>query len=480
MMTSSLWLPVAVLLVLAGLTMVLSKAFTRWMPRIAMAFLVASLVALAIGQWRLADAMSTWFYVVVAIVSIFALWFSEPYVQLEAEHLRWTVSDVKRYTGILLVFIASLVAVAVWVNFFWLWLGIETATLSSVFLVATPKSRGAIEASWKYLIVTEAGGLAALVGMVIALTMTGRPFDQWNFVSTVVFVHCGVSARWILIGAYMALIGYATKAGLAPFHTWLPDAHSEAPAPVSALLSGLKLAGAILIVYRLFDVLAPYVPPSRLKDGLIILGLLSLVVAAGFVAFQSDLKRLWAYSSIEHIGLISLGLGFGGIALVGALLHIWTHATSKTLLFQNAGTVRLLYHTSQSTQGAKALLQRTPWTAGMLALGTAAIVGLPPFAPFWSEWLILVGGFQTASHRLPDIIAIVLLVIIFSGIALRMPSWLWVPGKKDHLQKIKEPWTLLAPNLVLAILVIAGGIGAPFMVHPLWHHLVLELMKNPI
>ena len=116
----------------------------------------------------------------------------------------------------------------------------------------------------------------------------------------------------------------------------------------------------------------------------------------------------------------------------------------------------------------------------MLALGSAAIVGLPPFAPFWSEWLILVGGFQSASNRIPDIIAVGLLIVIFSGIALRIPNWLWVPGTQDRLAKIREPWALVAPNLVLALLVLVGGVGMPLVVHPLWHHLAHELLKSPI
>ncbi len=480
MMSISLALPVVVLVVLAVFVLVMPASWAIWLERTAIGVLVVSLALLAGDQWHLPDALATWFYLVVAVISVIALWFSEPYVRAEAKHLHWNDAQIKQYGSLLLIFIASLVAVAIWTNFLWLWLGIEAATLSSVFLVGTPRDRGAIEAAWKYLLVTEAGGLAALVGTAVALAATGHPISQWDYATWTAIGHHMGKARWILIGAYMAMIGYATKAGLAPFHTWLPDAHSQAPAPVSALLSGLKLAGAVVIVYHLFGVLTPTVPAQDLKDGLIILGLLSLLVAAAFVAFQTDLKRLWAYSSIEHIGLISLGIGFGGIALVGAVFHIWTHASSKTLLFQNAGTVRLLYHTSESTQGAKALLARTPWTGGMLALGSAAIVGLPPFAPFWSEWLILVGGFQSASNRIPDIIAVGLLIVIFSGIALRIPNWLWVPGTQDRLAKIREPWALVAPNLVLALLVLVGGVGMPLVVHPLWHHLAHELLKSPI
>ncbi len=471
--------PVIILVVLAGIQFVVPRALMVWVPRFVIAIFGLSLLGIWVGWWHPPGPTATWFFDVVALISMLALWFSEPYLIEEARQHDWSIKRVRYYQGILLLFLGSLVAVALWTNFLFLWMAIETATLTSVYLVSVPNSRGAIEASWRYLLVTEAGGLAALVGTVISLTGMGLPFDAWHvgvITGTLPVVH----PQWVLVGALMALVGYATKAGLAPFHNWLPDAHSEAPATISALLSGLKLAGAILIVFRLFGVLSQGIPAYDLKDGLIGLGLLSLVVAASFVAFQRDLKRMWAYSSIEHIGLISLGMGFGGIALVGALLHVFTHASSKTLLFQNAGSVRLLYRTSRSDQSAKGLLMRTPWTGSLLALGTAAIIGLPPFAPFWSEWLILVGGFLQPENRVWDIIAMGLLVVIFTGVVLRMPGWLWTPGKKTALPRINESWALLSPNLVLAVFVIGGGIGVPWLMHPLWHHLVIHLMKSRV
>jgi hydrogenase-4 component F len=195
------------------------------------------------------------------------------------------------------------------------------------------------------------------------------------------------------------------------------------------------------------------------------------------VGFQRDLKRLWAYSSIEHIGLIALGVGFGGIALIGAALHIWTHAATKTLLFHNAGTVRLLYHTSTTHEGARAVLTRTPWSGGLLALGAAAVVGLPPFAPFWSEWLILAGGFHVASDRPFAFIAAGLLMVIFIALAKRIPEWLLTPGPADAAPRhpIQEPAALIAPSALLAVLVLVGGVGLPLLVHPLWTQLIAHL-----
>lgn len=472
-----LW-PVGLALMAVGVGIGVPVKAMRWVGRFLIAGLLVSLATLWAGFWHVADPLALWFFSIVAVLSVMGLWYSEPYVAVEATLHQWSGSRIRGYSVLLYAFIASLLAVALITNFLALWLAIEAATLTSVFLTGIPGDAPSTEAAWKYLFVTEAGGFVALVGTLMVLVMGGWSLDAWSYSPPV--THMGpVAPHWVLIGVLLALVGYAAKAGLAPFHTWLPDAHSEAPAPVSALLSGLKLAGAILIAFRLMHLASAMVPGIWLQDALIILGLASLLVAASFVAFQRDLKRLWAYSSIEHIGLIALGMGFGGIALIGAVLHIWTHAASKTLLFHNAGTVRLLYHSSRRDGGARALLQRTPWTGGLLALGSAAILGLPPMAPFWSEWLILAGGFQHSFDRLPVILAIVFLVAIFMGVARRLPEWLWRPGPFASIDppvaRIREPWSLIVPSVVLAVLVVGGGIGVPWVAPALWHHLVGSL-----
>lgn len=468
MSTVSVAIPAA-LLALAVAAGAVPARWRRWPSIAAMALLAGLLAALALGGWHPQDSLAAWFFLTVSVLGGFGIWYSGPYIAHEASLHEWTPIRRRLYEGLFLAFIASLAALALWTNLFALWLAMEGATLSSVVLVALPDSSASLEAALKYLLVTETGGLIALVGTVLAREASGAPL---------LGAHIALAPLpWALVGAYLGLVGYAAKAGLAPLHTWLPDAHSEAPAPVSALLSGLKLAGAVVVIFRLFETVEPLVGAAWLKDPLIILGLASLLVAAAFLVFQRDLKRLWAYSSIEHIGLISLGVGFGGIALVGAVLHIWTHAVTKTLLFHNAGTVRLVYGSSHSGNGARAVLTRTPWTGALLALGAAAIVGLPPFAPFWSEWLILAGGLRQPGDRAFAVTAAGLVFAIFVAIARRVPEWLFTPGPigAPPRDRLSEPATLIAPTVVLAILVIAGGIGLPMAVHPLWRHLVAEL-----
>lgn len=474
------WPAVSVFLAAFLVLPVKSRRHLFWISRTVMGFLAILSFTRFLGLWPMPDALDSWFFTLVAILSFIGLWYSEPYIAREWRSHRWSLRTVKRYYALLFIFVSSLLAVPLLTNFMALWLSMEVATLSSVILVATVADSRSTEASWKYLYVTEAGGMAALVGTVLAVVMTGHSLNAGTLHPAIAHPD-RIYPEWALVGTAMVLIGYGTKAGLAPFHTWLPDAHSEAPAPISALLSGLKLSAAVLLIYRTFQLVSGTVPESFLKDSLIGLGLLSLFVSAAFVAFQSDLKRLWAYSSIEHIGLISLGMGFGGIALVGAVLHIWTHAAGKTLLFHNAGTIRALYHTSDMSLGARGIISRTPWSGGLLALGAASIVGLPPFAPFWSEWLIFAGGFHVAAYRLPVVLAIFFLVVIFIGVAWRMPFWLFTPGMRHGIQeRIREPWALIAPSIVLAVMVTFGGIGIPLAAGPLWHHLLGQLLASSL
>jgi len=445
--------------------------------------LLGSLILLWIGLWHVPDMLDWWFYGVVASLSAWGLWYSLPYIACESSQHHWSSRRLRSYWVILMGFIASLIGIALIPNFLLLWVLVEAATLTSVFLTGIPGHTKSTEAAWKYLVVTEVGGFMALVGTALILSGTGRALNVFSYHPKVVAIPPH-SPHAVLFGALITFIGYGTKAGLSPFHTWLPDAHSEAPAPVSALLSGLKLSGALIVAYRLLLLTSPYLSVTDIRLIWIVLGLLSLVISAAFMAYQTDLKRLWAYSSIEHMGIISLGFGFGGIALIGAVLHIWTHAVTKTLLFHNAGTVRLLYQTSQIEAGAKNLLERTPWTGSLLVLGATAITGLPPFAPFWSEWLILTGGFQQSFSRLPTIIAAVALIAVFTGIAWRLPRWLWIPGPTEgpppRDQRIREPWSLILPSAALGVLVISGGLLIPWIFATPWHHLIAQLASSPV
>lgn len=457
---------------LAALTALMAPTqLLSWVARGYALYLAIALAAMVSGWSPLVDPVATWLYITATVLVSLGTWYSVPYVERESHLHHWDSRQLRSYWSMWTVFSGSLLAACVLENYLAIWLAIEVATLSSVFLTGLSGVRTALEASWKYLFVTEAGGFAALVGTVLVVVGSGRAIESWTFNPPL--LHSSISPQALVVGCLLVVIGYATKAGLAPFHTWLPDAHGEAPAPVSGLLSGLKLAVALVAAYRLLNLVHHQVPLVWTQVPLIALGLCSLAVGAALIGFQHDLKRLWAYSSIEHLGLISLGMGFGGLALVGAFLHIWTHGVTKSLLFQNSGTIRLLYSTSDHRRGARAILQATPWTGAALALGAAAIVGIPPLAPFWSEWLILVGGLQQPHTRIVALVAVALVMVVFIATTRRMPQWLWTPGRADAPSppQRSEPLALVAPSLVLMVLAIAGGLAFPMAMPHLWQGL---------
>jgi hydrogenase-4 component F len=247
------------------------------------------------------------------------------------------------------------------------------------------------------------------------------------------------------------IIGYGTKAGLAPMHTWLPDAHSEAPAPISALMSGVLLNVGLYAMMRFKAVVDVAVGPEFAAGLLLGIGLLSLLVAAVFLVAQRNYKRMLAYSSVEHIGIICLGLGFGGYwGVFGALLHVVNHALSKSLLFIISGNILHKYHSTE-IRDVRGLLRSAPWTGGLFLAGTLALIGLPPFAPFISEFIIFRAGLE--SHPWAAAAGIVLLVIVFGGMLANVNQMLYgePPDDLPHGDALRQWLVPLAANFALLL-----------------------------
>ena len=470
MIWESIW-PISILGGGVIMAWILPVRYLKVLNILIITLLIISLFLPLVHLFDPADALAYWFDITATVFGAFAIWFSGPYIAMESQWHHWEPRSIKHYYLGLYTFVGSLIAMALMANYLLLWVALEVATLSSVYLVQTARTRTSLEAAWRYLLVTETGGLAGLLGTILILLGSRRDLGAWGLLPPVSPVPA--HPAMVFAGIFLAAIGYGAKAGLAPFHTWLPDAHSEAPAPVSALLSGVKLAGAIIILDRLFQLASFTLPAIWPHALLLVLGVLSLAIAASFVAFQQDLKRLWAYSSIEHMGLIALGLGFGGLGILGALLHVWTHGINKTLLFYNAGTVRVYHQGLSRLPETSGLLETFPYTGGLLALGVTGIVGLPPFAPFWSEWLIVMGGIATG-HIALSVVTIVLLLAIFGGITLKMPRWLFTPGE-SRKTRIQESWSLIMPSMALGVLVVIGGVALPDFVPHMFHQAAILL-----
>lgn len=301
-----------------------------------------------------------------------------------------------RFTACLLFFLAAMSLVCATRHVGLLWVGIEATTLSSAPLIYFHRQRYSLEATWKYLLICSVGIALALLGNILLCVAVQTPegLEAPMRVSELVLAAGAIDPVWFKAAFIFVLVGYGTKMGLAPMHTWLPDAHSESPSLVSALLSGALLNCAFLGILRVFEVGQAVGLGGFASELLVGFGLLSMAVAAAFILGQGDFKRILAYSSVEHMGVMALGVGLGGAAIYGSLLHALNHSLTKAMLFFLAGNVMAAYRT-KSTHDVHGLLRVLPvsgvlWTAGFLA-----IVGSPPFGLFVSEFTILKAALDT-------------------------------------------------------------------------------------
>ncbi|MGH7393536.1 MAG: proton-conducting transporter membrane subunit, partial [Candidatus Rokuibacteriota bacterium] len=299
-----------------------------------------------------------------------------------------------------------------------LWVAVEGTTLASVFLVNFERSRASLEASYKYLLICSVGVAIAFVGTVLVYFADAQQFGhephalRWT---TLVRLAPGLPPRVVELAFVFLVIGYGTKAGLAPMHTWLPEAHSEAPAPVSALMSGVLLSVGLYAVLRFKAVADLAAGPAFAERLLVVLGLVSLAVAAAFLWAPRNYKRMLAYSSIEHLGIACLGVGFGGAwGLGGAVLHVANHALAKSVLFLLSGRIRAAYGSAE-IPAVSGLLASMPFTGRAFFMAMLALMGLPPFGLFVSEVMIFGAGFAQG-WWLAAATALVLLVVAFAGL----------------------------------------------------------------
>jgi hydrogenase-4 component F len=271
-----------------------------------------------------------------------------------------------------------------------MWVAIEATTIASALAIPLHRTKASVEASWKYLLVCSVGIALAFTGTILAyfdfVSVAGDARGSLNWPALRAAAPALHPALLQLAFAFI-LIGYGTKAGLAPMHTWLPDAHSEAPAPISAMMSGVLLAVAMYAIAR-WKAIVDVVSPS-FADGLLIgFGLLSVAIGALTLMLQRHYKRMLAYSSVEHMGLVAIGFGLGPLGMFAAWLHVVNHAVAKSATFLLAGRILHRYGTTE-IGGVTGLLRAMPWTGALFAAGILALVGLPPFGMFVSEYLLV-------------------------------------------------------------------------------------------
>ncbi len=438
----------------------------------------------AFGGQVVVDALGAYMVVLVLAVAAIAVAGSPGHLAHERAAGLLRPHDTGRYYALLLLFAAGLAAVPLVDNLGLVWVGIEATTIVSALLVGFARTPAAIEAAWKYLILGSIGIGFALLGTLLlyassvgALGETSDALDWTRLMQIAPRLDPGL----VRLAFLFALAGYGTKAGLVPFHTWLPDAHSQAPSPISALLSGAALAVALYALARFHLVTAAALGSAFSSTLLVVFGLLSLAVALPFIVAQGDIKRLLAYSSIEHLGLATLALGFGGhLALLGLSLHLISHGLAKSTAFLAAG--RLAAERGSRRIGRLAgSLVRSPADGRALVVAALVLAGLPPSGVFAAEIAILLGGVQAgwglAAGAAAAILALAVAGLLFHVMrvsvgpagrpgAIPQPAsatgrWAWLLGVPLTAVVVAGLWTPspLATVLEQVALVLGGGRG---------------------
>jgi hydrogenase-4 component F len=352
--------------------------------------------------------------------------------------------DRRFYAG-LNVFAASMLAAPMMSSLALLWIAVEITTIVSALLVAiealsSDEGDGAAEAAWKYVLIASAGLGLALLGTMFAYYAGAQVLGQHFDLNTQALISQGARLPHtpMRLAFLLALLGYGTKMGLVPVHTWLPDAHSEAPTPVSALLSGALLATSFYAILRFYQVAHATLGSAFPRDALLAFGVASLLLAALYVFGQRDIKRLLAYSSVEHMGILAIGVSFGApVALAGVLLHVVAHAAAKGNAFMGAGVFTVKYGTKQMS-AMRDGLRLLPWSGPLLLLSIFALSALPPSGIFRSEFEIVDGGLGSGDYAAAAVL-VVLVTIAFFGLATSTTSVLLTPATVEATPAEKRP-----------------------------------------
>ena len=362
----------------------------------AAARLVARVIAegpfAAFGEQFFVDSLNVFLVALTAFVAMTTSLFSRPYMRIERAHGRVTDAGMRLFHSMYQLFTFTMLLVLTTNNLGVMWVAMEAATLTTVLLVALYRTHASLEAAWKYFILCGVGIAQALFGTILVYFAAERILGAgagsllWTHLDA---VKGELEPTVMAIAFVFLLVGYGTKVGLVPLHNWLPDAHAEGPTPISAVLSGLLLNVALYALIR-FKVITDGALERPFASALLMgFGLLSVAVAAFFLSRQRDIKRMFAYSSIEHMGLITFAFGVGGpVASFAGLLHMTVHSLTKSAIFFAVGHAAQKSGT-QIMDNIHGLVQVSPTIGWGLMLGTAAILGMPPFGVFASEFLIL-------------------------------------------------------------------------------------------
>lgn len=407
------------------------------------------------------DALSAYILSIVMFVSVAVAIYSVDYMGSEFKEGLIGIKEIRHFYALLHLFIFNMVLATVSNNIAIFWVAIESTTIVSSLLVGFYKDRASVEAAWKYIILCTVSLVFGLLGIFIiyyasASVLVGEGTLNWTELREITH---DMNPKTIKLAFLFILVGYGAKAGFAPIHNWLPDAHSQAPTPVSALLSGVLIKCSFFGIIRFVILGNESLESSYCSHLLLIFGLLSMGIATAFILLQNNYKRLLAYSSIEHIGIIAIGMGIGGFwGIYGALLHMLNHAIVKSLLFFTTGRVRLKYHTTEigKVKGAIAVL---PVAGTVMLLAALAIAGSPPFNIFLSEYTILKAAID-GGNWITFALFIAFSTIIFGGVLRHFGGMAFGKPNIDHEHEKEKngdnKMSLIVIVVMVAIMLVLG------------------------
>jgi hydrogenase-4 component F len=419
------------------------------------------------------DSFNVFLVALTAFVGFTTALFSRPYMRIEEHHGRLTARRLRLYHSMYQVFMGAMLLALLTNNMGLLWVAMEAATLSTVLLVSLYRTPASLEAAWKYFILCGVGIALALFGTILlyfaaeqTLGREGMTALLWTHLNA---VKGHLEPRVLGLAFVFLLVGYGTKVGLAPLHNWLPDAHAEGPTPVSALLSGLLLNVALYAVIRCKVLVEGSVGSPLPGHMLMIFRLFSALLGSFFLWRQRDIKRLFGYSSVEHMGIITFAFGLGGpVANFAALLHMTVHSLTKSSIFfavghasQTAGTQRM--------EGIRGLVGVSPTIGWGLMLGSLAILGMPPFGVFTSEFLILTTAMRDHPWTTPFLL--IALGVAFAGMFGKVQPMVFGESKAPPL--LHSP--ALLPIFTHIAIVLALGLYIPPALAD-WYHAAAGLI----
>jgi hydrogenase-4 component F len=424
---------------------------------------LCGLESLSESSWLGIDNLTRLFLILISLLFAGSSIYSMSYLDSHPHHdgpalagLKFLGNSNAVFAACMQLFLAAMSLSVLSMHFGLQWIGIEATTLASTPLIYYHRNRRSLEAAWKYLIICSVGIALALMGVFFLAMATSSHMQNFTPAGLILFAGY-LKIEWLKVAFIFFLVGYGTKMGLAPMHTWLPDAHSEAPSPVSAMLSGALLNCAFLGILRIYMVCASIPAAAGFAAELMLLaGLVSLGISGIFILHQPDYKRMLAYSSVEHMGILATGIGIGGSAIAGAMLHAIAHSLIKASLFLLSGNILAVYATKK-VEDVKGLLKTMPVTGPLWLAGFLAITGAPPFATFVSEFSILKAALQTERWT-AAILYLLFLLLVFIGMLtiFSQMSYGRKTGAAEAEVAREQPLQLVTPIFLLSFALILG------------------------